>query len=610
MDIKDILDTLGLDLSNPESKRGALDAINAILSSRSSGGFEGGTGGGNMGGELEVELDPDLLLPSQKQQPSAAGGDDDLDIEIEDEENVLGQIKRNESEDDVDTESSSTEKSSDDSDSGSADSEQSDSDGDSDSSDNKDSSNSNSEENDQANNSEQGDEAEADSEEGSKENSSKAGEEEEPIENDNEGSSEDTDESSDESSSEDSEDISEYDDSEYDDSEELEDVFDDEEPEDDSEDDSDDDSDDEVEPEDDFDYDEDDLLDDTLKDPYEDENIKTKADARRIKRDRTLHAARTALEKAKAKNAPSALVRELEKSIEALEALTEAVTKSIKDISDEEFNLLVNRVFDAIEALGDSDLTFTSAEERELQAKEIKANISSTKTQQDLSAEDIAHIRAEAQAVKAREKESDKYKARPRGSFKGFQDFLNSLYRAVALQVHVEETNDDSWSALNRRYGGSGVLQPGKRLNELPNKKIPVIDFYFDCSGSWTGRDLAVGQKAVNKLVEMEENGDIKINIFYFANNVFNDVASARAQGGTRAWNDIVKNIIATQATNVIIMTDSDMDDWWDGPKALSYTVPGYVWYLWRDGDNAPRLPRDLKGRGGTQQFSFSTADA
>ena len=57
-------------------------------------------------------------------------------------------------------------------------------------------------------------------------------------------------------------------------------------------------------------------------------------------------------------------------------------------------------------------------------------------------------------------------------------------------------------------------------------------------------------------------------------------------------------------------MTDSDMDDWWSGPKALSYTVPGYVWYLWRDGDNAPRLPRDLKGRGGTQQFSFSTADA
>lgn len=600
MDIKDILDTLGLDLSNPEAKRGALDAINAILSSRSSGGFEGGAGGGNMGGELEVEIDPDLLLPSQKQQPSAGSGDDDLDIEIEDEENVLGQMKRNESEDDMDSEPSNTENSSDNSESGSDGSEQSDSDDDSGSSDSTESSKaSDSEESDQADNSEQGTESEIDSEEVSKEANLETDEDGETVEDGSDGS-EDSDETTDEPSGE----------SSSEDSEDLDDIFDDEDSETDFEDSSGSEDEDDFDTEDDFDFDEEDLLDDTLKDPYEDETIKTKADARRIKRDRTLHAAKAALEKAKAKNAPSALVRELEKSIEALEALTEAVTRSIKDVSDEEFNLLVNRVFDAIEALGDSDLTFTSAEERELQAKEIKDDISSTKTQQDLSAEDIAHIRAEAQAVKAREKESDKYKARPRGSFKGFQDFLNSLYRAVALQVHVEETNDDSWSALNRRYSGSGVLQPGKRLNELPNKKIPVIDFYFDCSGSWTDKDLAVGQKAVNKLVEMEENGDIKINIFYFANNVFNDVASARAQGSTRAWNDIVKNIIATQATNVIIMTDSDMDDWWDGPKALSYTVPGYVWYLWRDGDNAPRLPRDLKGRGGTQQFSFSTADA
>lgn len=559
MDIKEILDTLGLDLSDPESKRGAVDAINAILSSRSSGNFEGGVGGDNIGGELEVELDPDLLLPSQKQQPSAAGDDADTNIEIEDEENVLGQMKSNES-DDEDSEQNNTEESSNDSNSDSNNSNSDSKDSDSDSNDSKQSKN----------------------------------------------DSELVDNSADEPSVESSEEKAEYEDTEdTEDTENTGDAFDDEalDPEEDAEDEA---NTDEA----DFDFDEDDLLDDTLKAPYEDEAIKTKADARRIKRDRTLQAAKAALEKARTKNAPSALVRELEKAIEALEALTEAVTKSIKDVSDEEFNLLVNRVFDAIEALGDSDLTYTSAEERELRAKEIKADISSTQTQRDLSAEDVAQIRAENQAIKAREKESNKYKARPRGSFKGFQDFLNSLHRAIALQVHVEETNDDSWSALNRRYSGSGVLQPGKRLNELPNKKIPVIDFYFDCSGSWTSRDLAIGQKAVNKLAEMEENGDIKINIFYFSNNVFNDAASARAQGGTGAWNDIVKNIIVTQATNVIIMTDSDMEDWWYGPKALSYTVPGYVWYLWRDGDNAPRLPRDLKGRGGTQQFSFSTADA
>jgi hypothetical protein len=108
----------------------------------------------------------------------------------------------------------------------------------------------------------------------------------------------------------------------------------------------------------------------------------------------------------------------------------------------------------------------------------------------------------------------------------------------------------------------------------------------------------------------MEENGQIKINIFYFSDDVYTDAESARARGSTSGWNEIVKNVISTNATNVIVMTDSDMEDWWNGDKALGYTVPGYVWYLWRDGVNAPRLPRDLKGRGGTQQFSFSTADA
>ena len=192
-------------------------------------------------------------------------------------------------------------------------------------------------------------------------------------------------------------------------------------------------------------------------------------------------------------------------------------------------------------------------------------------------------------------------------SFKGFSDFLNSLYRAIALQVKVNEIQDDSWSALSRRNSGVGVLKQGKRLNELPDTKIPVIDFYFDCSGSWGSEDIKVGKRAVESLVEMEEKGQIKINLYYFGDRV--DTSPNNTGGGTSGWNEIVKNVIATQATNVIIMTDSDMEDWWQGPEALRYTVPGYVWYLWRDGINAPRLPRDLKGRGGTQQFSFRRGD-
>lgn len=593
MDIKNILDTLGIDLTNPEAKRGAIEAIDAILSSRAFADVNGnGGGGGGLGGlkgEFDVELDPDLIQPSRK-SPSQASPED---IEIEDEEDILSQIKHNQSDDsDDDSSNAPSEQGSSEEENGSKTSsdsstETTDLDGVSDIEDAEESENSSSSDNDLDSDEDESTANSAKSTEASEINDANE-EDAEATEDELEDEDYlDTEEESEESTSAPGEpsDI-DTESSENDEATET------------------DESDDEL--------DDEDLLDDELKNAYDDEELKTKQNARKIKRERTLLAAAKALADAKARKAAPALIRELEQAMAALEALTEAVAKNIGEISDDEFNLLINRVFDAIDAVGDTSLTFSSEEERELQAQEIKADISSATTQNELSAEDIAQIRAEHQEIKAREKEADKYKPRAASSFKGFQDFLNSLYRAIALQVHSEEARNDTWSAINRRHSGTGVLQQGKRIEELPNKKIPVIDFYFDCSGSWTDQDLAVGEKAVSRLVEMEEAGQIKINIFYFSDDVFNDAASARAEGGTSGWNSIVKNVITTNATNVIIMTDSDMENWWRPQKQppLKYTVPGYVWYLWRDGENAPRCPRDLKGRGGTQQFSFSTSDA
>lgn len=596
MDINDILDSLGLDLSDPETKRGAMEAIEAILNSRVPDSSDDIVGGGGASNEVtEIELDPDLIQPSKKHTSDM----EDSDVEIEDEEDILSQIKLNDSEDDLDldvqsnqgdsesggdtTSKTSNEPSEDTSSQNDDDPTESESDSEK------------SEEPEKLKNTEMT--PEFSSEETSEENSEESSEEdsEEATSDKNEKSNHteepDKDETEDPNSAPEATSEENESDENIQDTEETAD------------------SEESTEPEDGFD--EEDLLDDELKDLYKDEEITAKQESRKIKRERTLQAAKETLAKAKANKVAPALIRELEKSIVALEELTEATKKSLKDMSDEEFNLIINRVFDAIDAIGNSGLTYTTDKERELQAQEIKKDLSDSSTQAELSAEDAAHLRAENQAIKARERETDKFKRKARGSFKGFQDFLNSLYRTIALQVHTNEVQDDSWSAINRRHSGTSVLQPGKRIQELPDKKIPVIDFYFDQSGSWSESDLKVGEEAVSRLADMEEKGQIKINIYYFANEVHTDAASARWEGGTMAWNEIVKNIVTTQATNVIIMTDSDMEDrwggYWSGEKALSYTVPGYVWYLWRDGENAPRLPRDLKGRGGTQQFSFSS---
>lgn len=591
MEINDILSKLGLDFSNPEVKRGALEAIEAILGSRSP--ISGADlGGGSLGGEVDVELDPDLIQPSVKQAPQVS----EDEIEIEDEEHILDQIKHNESEDDIENNSAGQDSSKDGSDSekedAEDDSELDPSEKDSDDKPSKDDTSKTSEDDPVENkpaDAKEKDEVETESEvDSGKEDDSNGDGDAEEFEDD---SDEDTADGSGDGDEGDGEafegDLDDDPDNEYNNEEESDE-------------------------EDDFEFDEDDLLDDEIADSIKNDEEKTKANARKIKRERTLAAAKKALEKAKTDKVAPALIRELEKAIEALEALTEAVAKNISDISDEEFNLLINRVFDAIDAIGNSGLTYTSDEEREIRAQEIKADLSKAETQNELSAEDIAQIRAEHQATKAKEKEAAKYVSKARGSFKGFQDFLNSLYRAIALQVHNEEIRDDSWSAISRRNSGAGVLQQGKKVQELPNKKIPVIDFYFDCSASWTADDITVGKKAVAALADMEQNGQIKINIYYFSDEVsqtYEDVAN----GCTSAWNYIVKNIIATQATNVIIMTDGDMER--QGQRAagardhLKYTVPGYVWYLWKNGENAPRLPRDLKGRGGVQQFSFNSND-
>jgi hypothetical protein len=602
MDINKILQGLGIDLSNPEAKKGAAEAIQAILQSRTP---TGGGGGGFTppGGKIDVEIDPDLIQPSIKNQPNPDGSDD-LDIEIEDEEDILSQVKRNESDldQDNDTSGKQSQNSEETSDSDESDSDESDDTTNSSKKDNSDTDKSNTKPDSNSEDSEETDETDE-----SDNDNTDDFEDEETSEDDF-----DTD-SSDE---EDEESFDDIEDSDVEDSDEL----DDEDSEledgdvDSTEGDSDGDNEDtdaeDEEDEDDSDFDEDDLIDDDLK-GIKDKELQTKTDARKIKRERTLTAARNTLAAAQARKASPALIRELEKAIEALEALTEAVNKHIGDISDEEFNLLVNRVFDAIDALDDKSLTFTSDEERQQKVKEIKADISSANTQHELSAEDAAAIRAEHQAVKAREKENAKYQVRDRGSFKGFQDFLNSLYRAIALQVHHEEEQNDTWSAISRRNSGAGVIQQGKRIQDLNNKKIPVIDFYFDQSASWSSTDIQIGEKAVAALADMEAEGKIKINIYYFGDMVSNTNDKAQIGTGTSGWNEIVKNVISTNATNVIIMTDDDMENWWrpqDKP-ALTYTVPGYVWYLWKRGSNAPRLPRDLKGRGGVQQFSFSSAD-
>lgn len=340
---------------------------------------------------------------------------------------------------------------------------------------------------------------------------------------------------------------------------------------------------------------------------------------RRVKHKRTILAAERQLERAKQAGADADKIAELEQAIADLKSyddeLSESASKkSIYDLSSEEYDKLVDRALSAILALGGSARGEINVESEEEHAKKVKAfndSISDDRVRTELEIEDSIQVSADReqelerqQNIARQQRLQNAPRYRDPDSFEGFKEFLDSLRRSLATQVRYKEKTGDTWTALNRRYSGTGVLRQGQNRQRVPSPVVPVIDFYFDWSGSWGSEDIKVGQKAVDAAVELEKQGLIKVNLYYFGANVATD-PSAVNRHSTTAWDEIVKTIKETRATNVVIMTDSDMQNY----GSAKHTVRGNVWYLWKCGSNAQRLPRDLQGEFGTKQFAFSQSD-
>ena len=179
------------------------------------------------------------------------------------------------------------------------------------------------------------------------------------------------------------------------------------------------------------------------------------------------------------------------------------------------------------------------------------------------------------------------------------QRFKASLDQFIAREVRPKRKG--TWQKTHMGYEGSGIMRQGKRLTR--DEKIPKINVYFDQSGSWDESDIQVGMEAIGVLKNYEERKEIKVDLFYFSNDIYDNPQSARYDGGTGAGAKLIYHIQATHPDNVIVMTDDDIGTGWneifDAPKIK---VPGAVWYLFR-GNASPALPEWLKGRKQTSAF-------
>lgn len=155
-----------------------------------------------------------------------------------------------------------------------------------------------------------------------------------------------------------------------------------------------------------------------------------------------------------------------------------------------------------------------------------------------------------------------------------------------------------TWTRPSQKYDGSGILHKGRKSFDAKN--IPSFNIYIDQSGSWSDQDVERGKSLIAQLNQYVKKGEIKVNYFYFAVNVHSNAEDARREGGTRGQ-PILNHIQQTNPTNVIIITDSDIND-----CNSNVVVPGGLWLLFRDGQRSKNLIDHIAGKKTTKAFDFS----
>lgn len=164
-------------------------------------------------------------------------------------------------------------------------------------------------------------------------------------------------------------------------------------------------------------------------------------------------------------------------------------------------------------------------------------------------------------------REIDKYKKS--GIYK-FKLSLNNF-----LHDELDDERDYTWRRFNKTYAGSDLVKQGRATEDGP---VPLINIYFDQSGSWDAAKIKVGEEAMGLIYKYKNEGKLRVKVYYFSNDVTDNRNDSRLNGGTEGQ-PIMDHIRQTHPNNVIIMTDSDIDD-----IRTDTTVPGAVWLLFKGG--------------------------
>lgn len=180
---------------------------------------------------------------------------------------------------------------------------------------------------------------------------------------------------------------------------------------------------------------------------------------------------------------------------------------------------------------------------------------------------------------------ADRYKSNPLVKFT--LDLNNFIKQQTASY------RGSTWTRFNKTAVRTGLIKRG--ITSYAQTDIPEINVYWDVSGSFSDpRKTEGARRAIATLQKYVREKKIKIKTWYFANRVSSTEENA---GGGTEGQPILDHIQATKPANVIVITDSDIND-----CRTPTTVPGAVWFLFYDSESQ-NLREHLRGKQETKSY-------
>ena len=176
--------------------------------------------------------------------------------------------------------------------------------------------------------------------------------------------------------------------------------------------------------------------------------------------------------------------------------------------------------------------------------------------------------------------------------------FLEELDRLIKSQI--DRVREPTYNYPSRkRVFGSNIIFQGQKWQYSRVK--PRVIVYYDRSGSWqVDWKTKAGDDAIAMLNENYVRKNlIELEVRYFADTVGD--SPTKVGGGNDATQEILDDIVEQRATNVILMTDSDID--YPG-YSRKVEVPGGVFFLFVDGES-PIITKYLYGKQMTKVYKI-----